>query len=236
MKKAIIAALIMMLVCSASVFAIYSNSSVKDYTGLAIGGSYVKEKYDVQLFGGTVPEVDKAAQLNIAVSDFIFWGESNIGFYFDFGAMINLKTSYVRNGQKVPEDQSKSPLYGDLTMGICYKNEIGSKVTIIGAFGPQFTYFSRENRYFDDYDHNWHDVERTYMTMGVSADLEVLYKLARDVYMSVGGKGSVYFAKWMTSEDTSWNYWQEHHSSSSTDSANYFGYRLTPKISFYYVF
>ena len=81
----------------------------------------------------------------------LFWGQSNIGFYFDFGALINLKTSYYRNGQKVPEDQSKSPLYGDLTMGICYKNEIGSKVTIIGAFGPQFTYFSRENRYYYEY-------------------------------------------------------------------------------------
>ncbi|MBO4278634.1 MAG: hypothetical protein LIR25_00040 [bacterium] len=236
MKKIVIAALVMMLVCSASVFAIYSNSSIKDYTGLAVGGSYVKEKYDVQLFGGKVTEVDKAAQLNIAVSDFIFMGESNIGFYFDFGTLINLKTSYVRDGKKLSDDESKSPLYGDLTMGIVYKNELGSKITIFGAIGPQFTYFSRQNKYWAESDHEWHLVERTYMTMGIGANLEVMYKVARDVYISVGGKASVYFLKWMTKEDTSWNYWHEHHSTESTDSDNYFGYRLTPKIAVYYVF
>ena len=234
MKKIVIAALVMMLVCSASVFAIYSNSNIKDYTGLSIGGSYVKEKYDFQLFGGTVPEVDKAAQLNIAIPDFIFMGESNVGFYFDLGLLINLKTSYVRGGKSVPEDDAKSPLYADLTLGVAYKNDLGSKVSIFGALGPQFTYFSRVNKYY--YDSQYHQVETTYMTFGVGADLEVMYKLGRDVYMSLGGKASVYFLKWMTSADTEWSYWHEHTSTQSYETNNYFGYRLTPRLTFYYVF
>ena len=223
MKKIIIAALVMMLVCSASVFAIYSNSNIKDYGGLNVGVSYVYDKYKV---GDSSEVEDQAGQLGIGLTDFTFFGESNLGVYFDANVLFTLKDNNAYN------DDFKSPVYANLALGLAFKSNMGSSMMLLGGAGVDFMYFSRQNKYYVM--HNFYVVERTYVTLGVFADLEIAYKVARDIYVSLGAKGNLNFAKWVTTDAT--DYWGEHTSTETKDTDGYFGYRVTPKVSVLFVF
>ena len=59
MKKIIIAAAVLLLVC-ASAFAVYEQQRVVDYGGINVGVSYV---YDTYKFGEDTTIVDKAGQI-----------------------------------------------------------------------------------------------------------------------------------------------------------------------------
>ena len=223
MKKIIIAALVMMLVCSASVFAVYNNSNIKDYAGLNVSFSYVYDTYKV---GESSEIVDKAGQLGIGFSDFTFFGDVSLGLYADGNAIFTIKDNDDNN------DDSKSPLYLNFAVGLGFKRDLNSKMMLLGAAGLDFIFFTRQSTYYVVFDH--YTVDRTYVTMGVFADVEVAYKLARDVYFTLGAKGNLNFLKWVTIDST--NYSGSHTSTTTKDTEGYFGYRITPKVGVYIVF
>ena len=231
MKKYIIAALVMLLVCTTGAFAIYDASQVTDYAGFSVGASYVNEAYDIQLLGGNDGrEKDKALQLNLTLTDYVFVADAPVGIYMDMGALINLKSEYTFEGGDPAGDADKSPLYADVTIGAAFKTSVGSSLNLFAAVGPEFTYFTREYDYYYQYEH--HKVEKTFMTLGVAANAELMLDLGGGFYLSAGARASIYFLKWMTNEDSSW--WQ--HQSYSKDTENYFGWRGTAKAGVYYAF
>ena len=219
MKKFIIAALVLLLACSSAVFARYGegpDGDVEDFTGFAMGGSLVQETYETD----TGKFVDKAGQLYFGFSDYAFFNKAALGIYLDVGLLVNIKDSEN-------EYVEKSPIYVDLTLGLGGRFELNKSTTFLFGVGPEFTYFTNEYTYWG------YKIEKTYMSMGLSVDAELMYKLGRDFYVSVGGKGAVLFLKWMTREVTSGSGYE---GSSSTDTEGYFGYRVTPKLTFYYMF
>ncbi|MBR5098802.1 MAG: hypothetical protein IK091_06250 [Spirochaetales bacterium] len=225
MKKLIIAAAVLLLVC-ASAFAVYQEQRIVDYGGLNIGVSYVYDTYEQ----GDKQVVDKAGQLGIGFSDFTFFGDTNLGIYLEAGIIFTLKDSTSSDIQ----EETKSPLYANVALGLGFKRDINKSTFILGAVGLDFIYFTRENTYYVWGGH--YVVDRTYITMGAFADLEIAYKLGRDVYFSLGAKGSANFAKWMTLEESAYVGWHEEHSSETQDTEGYFGYRITPRVSVYMVF
>ncbi|MBQ7730141.1 MAG: hypothetical protein IJT86_07260, partial [Spirochaetales bacterium] len=86
MKKIIIAAAVLLLVC-ASAFAVYEQQRVVDYAGINVGMSYVYDTYKVN----ESEVVDKAGQLGIGVTDFTFFGDTNLGLYVEADILITLK-------------------------------------------------------------------------------------------------------------------------------------------------
>jgi len=230
MKKMIIAALVMLLVGTTAAFALYDGSQVVDYAGISVGASYVNESYDVVLMGGGGREKDTALQLDITLTDYVFVGSAPVGLYMDMGALINLKSKYELNGERAGE-AGKSPLYADVTIGPAFKVSLGSRLNLFAAVGPEFTYFSRVYDYYDSM-YYLHKVEKTFMTLGLAANGEVLFDLGGGFYLSAGARASVYFLKWMTNEDHSW--WD--YESYSKDTENYFGFRGTAKVGVYYAF
>ena len=72
------------------------------------------------------------------------------------------------------------------------------------------------------------------MTMGMTLDAELFYRLGSDFYFSIGGKASVLFLKWMTKEETTWN--NRTTDSYINDTDGYFGYRVVPKAGIYIKF
>ena len=223
MKKIIIAAAVLLLVC-ASAFAVYEQQRVVDYAGINVGMSYVYDTYKVN----ESEVVDKAGQLGIGVTDFTFFGDTNLGLYVEADILITLKDNNENN------NEDKSPIYADLGLGLAFKRDFTKNTLLLGGVGLDFVYFSRQNTYY--YWGGHYKVERTYVTLGVAADLEIAYKLGRDVYFSLGAKGNINFAKWMTTDSTDYSAWGEHSSSQITDTEGYFGYKITPKVSFYLVF
>ena len=229
MKKTFIAILLMLLFCSFAVFAAtyddrysYTESGLDDFLGFNIGSSLVHETYE----GASGKVVDRALQFYCGVSDFTFFGDSSVGMYLDAGIMINIKDSYD------PDAVTKSPAYADVTLGLAYKARMDGHTTFLLAAGPEFTYFTDEYTYIDGY--NKVNVEKTYMTMGLTLDGEILYRLGSDFYFSLGGKASVLFLKWMTKEETTWN--NRTTDSYINDTDGYFGYRVVPKAGIYIKF
>lgn len=229
MKKTIIAALVMLLVGTTAAFALYDGSQVVDYAGISVGASYVNESYDVVLMGGGGREKDTALQLDITLTDYVFVGSAPVGLYMDMGALINLNSKYELNGERAGE-AGKSPVYADVTLGAAFKTSLGSKLNLFVGAGPEFTYFTRTYDYWDGHDH--HYVEKTFMTLGLAANGEVLFDLGGGFYLSAGARASVYFLKWMTNEDHSWRDYEYY----SKDTENYFGYRGTAKVGVYFTF
>ena len=225
MKKVFIAAAVLLLVC-ASAFAVYQEQRIVDYGGLNVGVSYVYDTYEQ----GDQKVVDKAGQLGIGVTDFTFFGDTNLGLYIEAGIIFTLKDETSSTIQ----EETKSPIYANVGLGLAFKRDINKNTLILGGVGLDFIYFTRQNTYYVMGAH--YDVERTYVTMGVVADLEIAYKLGRDVYFTLGAKGSVNFAKWMTVESSSYSHWHEEHSSQTMDTEGYFGYRVTPRVAVYLVF
>ena len=224
MKKLIIAAAVLLFVC-ASAFAIYQEKQVVDYGGLNVGVSYV---YDTYKFGEDTTIVDKAGQLGIGFTDFSFFGDTNLGLYVEADILFTVKDNNDDN------DENKSPLYAELGLGLAFKRDINKNTLVLGGVGLDFMYFSRQNTYY--YMGGHFVVDRTYITMGVTADLEIAYKLGRDVYFSLGAKGNINFAKWMTVDSTDYSYWGSHTSSETKDTEGYFGYKVTPRVAVYMVF
>lgn len=233
MKKFIIAAMVLLLVCSTAVFARYGQESepeIEDYTGLTVGGSYVYETYKV----ATGTEIDKEAQLLLGLSDYLFASPSPFGLYVDVGLLINLKESYRINGVSIEENATKAPVYATMMVGLGYRANLARNLDLLLGVGPEFTYFSTEYSYYDTHDER-HTVTKDYISLGLGLDAEIMYKLGGDFYFSVGGKASLLFLKWMTKEDHyAWDGYQESYSSADTE--DYFGYRFTPKLTFYYLF
>ena len=224
MKKLIIAAAVLLLVC-ASAFAVYQEQRIVDYGGLNIGVSYV---YDTYKFGEDTTIVDKAGQLGIGFSDFTFFGDTNLGIYLEADILFTVKDNNDDN------DENKSPLYAELGLGLAFKRDINKNTLVLGGVGLDFMYFSRQNTYY--YMGGHFEVERTYITMGVTADLEIAYKLGRDVYFSLGAKGNINFVKRMVVDSTDYSYWGSHTSSETKDTEGYFGYKVTPRVAVYMVF
>lgn len=225
MKKIIIAAAVLLLVC-ASAFAVYEQQRIVDYGGINVGVSYVYDTY--KLGDQTEKIVDKAGQLGIGFSDFTFFGDTNLGLYIEADILFTIKDNNDR------DDPDKSPVYADVGFGMAFKRDITKNSLLLGGVGLDFMYFSRKSDYH--YIGGHAVVERTYMTMGVCADLEIAYKLGRDVYFSLGAKGNINFAKWVTVDATDYSYWGQHTSTETQDTEGYFGYKITPKVSFYLVF
>jgi len=230
MKKIIIAALVMLLVGTTAVFAIYDASEVIDYAGFSVGASYVNEKYDVTLLGGGKRETDTALQLDVTLTDYVFVGTAPVGLYMDLGVLINLKSNYTVDGQPAGE-AGKSPVYADVTIGAAFQTPFGSKLSLLTSVGPEFTYFTRTYDYYDSMDY-LHKVEKTFMTFGVAANADLMLELGGGFYISAGARASAYFLKWVTNEDRSW--WD--YESYSKDTENYFGWRGSAKFGVYYAF
>ena len=229
MKKPLIAILILLLVCSSAIFAAtyddrynYTGSKSDDFIGFNIGSSFVYETYE----GASDKVVDKALQFYCGVSDFTFFGDFSVGMYLDAGVMVNVKDSYD------PDAVTKSPAYADVTLGLAYKTKMDGHSNFLLAVGPEFTYFTDKYTYIDNFKEVY--VEKTYMTMGLTADAELIYRLGSDFYFSIGGKASVLFLKWMTKEETAWHGRTDE--SYINDTEGYFGYRVVPKAGLYFKF
>ena len=138
MKKLIIAAAVLLLVC-ASAFAVYQEQRIVDYGGLNIGVSYV---YDTYKFGEDTTIVDKAGQLGIGFSDFTFFGDTNLGIYLEADILFTVKDNNDDN------DENKSPLYAELGLGLAFKRDINKNTLVLGGVGLDFMYFSRQNTYY----------------------------------------------------------------------------------------
>ena len=230
MKKVLITVLVMLLVCSASVFAAtidsgsyyYDEPKLDDFFGFNVGASFLYETYESA--SGTI--VDKALQVYGGFSEFAFFGDAAFGVYVDAGILLNVQDSYN------PDAVKKSPAYADVTLGLAYRMKTDSRTSLLLSFGPEFTYFTDEFTYIDSYEKVY--VEKTYMTMGLTLGAEATYRLGGDWYLSVGGKASVLFLKWMTKEETTWHGRTEE--SYVDDTEGYFGYRIVPKVALYYKF
>lgn len=230
MKKVLITVLAMLLACSA-VFAAtidsgnyyyYDEPRLDDFFGLNIGASFLYETYESA--SGKV--VDKALQFYTGFSEFAFFGDAPLGMYVDAGILINVQDSYDEDLVK------KSPVYADVSLGLAYRLKTDSRTSLLLSFAPEFTYFTDEFTYIDSYEKVY--VEKTYMTMGLTLGAEATYRLGGDWYVSVGGKASILFLKWMTKEETTWHGRSEE--SYIDDTEDYFGYRIIPKVALYYKF
>ena len=229
MKKTMIAVLVVLLLCTSAVFAAtyddgyyYGEPKLDDFFGINVGTSFVYETY--QSASGEV--VDKALQFYTGLSEFAFFGDAALGVYLDAGVLFNIKDSYN------PDDVTKSPAYADVTLGLAYRTKTDARTSFLLAAGPEFTYFTNEYTYIDGTEKVY--VDKTYMTMGMTADAELIYRLGSDFYFSIGGKASVLFLKWMTREESTW-----HGSTSDSeidDTEGYFGYRIVPKAAIYFKF
>ena len=229
MKKTLIAVLVVLLLCTSAVFAAtyddgyyYGEPKLDDFFGLSVGSSFVYETYES--VSGKV--VDKAMQFYAGLSEFAFFGDNSLGVYVDAGVLFNIKDSYN------PNDVTKSPAYADVTLGLAYRTKMDGRTSFLLAAGPEFTYFTNQYTYIDSYEKVY--VDKTYMTMGATLDVELIYRLGADFYFSIGGKGSVLFLKWMTKEETTW-----HGSTAESeidDTEGYFGYRVVPKAAIYFKF
>ena len=229
MKKVIITVLAMLLACSA-VFAAtidsgnyyYDEPKLDDYVGLNVGTSFVYETYETN----DSMLVDKALQFYTGFSEFAFFDDAPFGIYLDAGVLFNIKDNYD------PEAVSKSPAYADVMLGLAYRMKTDSRTSFLLSFGPEFTYFTNEYKYINGTD--LVHVEKTYMTMGLTLGAEATYRLGGDWYISLGGKGSIMFLKWMTKEEITRHGSSEHTYDDGTE--GYFGYRIVPKVALYYKF
>lgn len=230
MKKVLITVLVMLLACSAALFAAtidsgsyyYGEPQFDDFFGFNVGASFLYETYE----SASGKTVDKALQFYTGFSEFAFFGDATLGVYVDAGILINVQDSYN------PDVVTKSPAYADVTLGLAYRLKNDSRTSLLMSFGPEFTYFTNEFTYIDSYEKVY--VEKTYMTMGLTLGAEATYRLGGDWYVSVGGKASVLFLKWMTKEETTWHGRSEE--SYIDDTEGYFGYRIVPKVAIYYKF
>ena len=231
MKKSFFAVLVLLLVCSSAVFAAtyddgsynyYDDSRLEDFLGMSIGSSFVYETYET----ASGKTVDKALQFYGGFSEFAFFNDAPLGIYLDAGVLVNVKDEYN------PDVVTKSPAYADVMLGLAYRTKMDGRTSFLLAAGPEFTYFTDKYTYINGWDRVY--VEKTYMTMGLTLDAELVYKLGGDFYISVGGKGSVMFLKWMTKEETTW--YDRTEESYIDDTDGYFGYRIVPKVSVYFKF
>ena len=229
MKKAIITVLAMLFACSI-VFAAtidsgsyyYNEPQFDDFLGFNVGASFVYETYETE----DEMLVDKALQFYTGFSEFAFFNDAAFGVYIDAGILLNINDNYN------PEKVNKSPAYADVTLGLAYRMKTDSRTSFLLSFGPEFTYFTDEFKYLTS--EGVVQVEKTYMTMGLTLGAEATYRLGGDWYVSLGGKGSVMFLKWMTKEEISSHGSSEHTYDDGTD--GYFGYRIVPKVALYYKF
>ena len=230
MKKTIITVLALLLACSI-VFAAtidsgsyynYNEPKFDDFLGFSVGTSFVYETYETE----DEMLVDKALPFYAGFTEYGFFDDASLGIYLDAGILINVKDDYN------PDKVSKSEGYADVTLGLAYRMKTDSRTSFLMSFGPEFTYFTDEFKYLTT--EGVVQVEKTYITMGLTLGAEATYRLGGDWYISLGGKGSVMFLKWMTKEEISSHGSSEHTYDDGTE--GYFGYRIVPKVSLYYKF
>ena len=193
-----------------------SSSDMRDYIGLNIGYGVTREKYDLS---SGLERVDKGYQLGLSMNDFMFFSrDANIGFYMEMGISFNLKTEWTE-GDSPAKDDKISPFFSDLVLGFAFKADIDNRTSVLIGVGPEMMIYSKEYRGFP------HDYKREILVLGAGLDLEGAYKVATDVYIGIGFRGSIMFYGTMIDEG--------YYTDKYTEYKNYFGYRVLPRFSVY---
>ena len=223
MKKVTIAILMLLVFGATSLFAVQivnsssSSSDMYDYLGLNIGYGFTREKYD--LVTG-VERVDKGYQLGLSMNDFMFFSRDvNVGFYMEMGISFNLKTEWSEGGEPAHKDDKISPFFSDLVIGFAFKADVDKRTSVLVGVGPEMMIYSKEYKGFPS------NYERDFLVLGAGLDLEGTYKVANDVYIGIGFRGSVMFYGTMIDR----GYYTEKY----TEYKNYLGYRVLPRFSVY---
>ena len=222
MKKVTIAVLMLLVLGATSLFAVQivnsssSSSDMYDYLGLNIGYGVTNEKYNPF---ADVERVDKGYQLGLSLNDFMFFSRDvNVGFYMEMGMSFNVKTECTEGGVPTGDDKI-SPFFSDLVLGFAFKADVDKRTSVLVGVGPELMIYSKEYKGFPS------NYERDFLVLGAGLDLEGTYKVANDVYIGIGFRGSIMFYGTMIDRG---RYGEKY-----TKYDNYFGYRVLPRFSVY---
>ncbi|MBO6001663.1 MAG: hypothetical protein J6P81_07765, partial [Spirochaetales bacterium] len=152
-----------------------------------------------------------------SLNDFMFFSRDvNVGFYMEMGMSFNVKTECTEGGVPTGDDKI-SPFFSDLVIGFAFKADVDKRTSVLVGVGPEMMIYSKEYKYY-----NW---EKDFLVLGAGLDLEGTYKVANDVYIGIGFRGSIMFYGTMIDRDRYGEVYTEY--------KNYFGYRLLPRFSVY---
>ena len=222
MKKVTIAILMLLVLGATSLFAVQivsasnSSSDMYDYIGFNLGYGVTNEKYEPE---PGLERIDKGYQLGLSLNDFMFFSrDANIGMYMEMGISFNLKTEWSEGGAPAKDDKI-SPFFSDMVVGFAFKADVDKRTSVLLGVGPEIMIYSKEYKGFPS------NYERDFLVLGAGLDLEGTYRVATDVYIGIGFRGSILF--YGTMIDSS------RHGEKYTEYKNYFGYRVLPRFSVY---
>ena len=183
MKKAIIAILVLFIVCSASAFA---DSGVDNYSGIGVGFGFTRGKIeDLINF--------KENQVVISFTDFGFIDKSPVGLFIDGALAIDSKYVEFTDHSEYVYPTDKLPLGMTVAIGPAFKLDLGKKLDLLLGVGFQMWY----NREYYDYGSKDPYEAAVYWDeyyYGVGAVVEAAYEISKDFAVTVGASGSYFFA------------------------------------------
>ncbi len=226
MRKALTTIALVLLACTASLSAYTYTGNDEDLIGGGVGLAYSRETYD----NGSKTQLDKSAMLTFSVNDFIFMSASgNAGMYVEVGALFDVKSvSYLDD---VRQSMSSAPdLLVDTVIGFGARMRMGDGITLLLGVGPELFYNSREYKGYNSTLSEYYKYTVDYMTLGAAATLEYMMRLDYDFYITAGVKLSGMFLSVIVEEYSSY----ANHEDERTYLEGYRGFRVNPRISFFF--
>ena len=234
MKKGIVMILVL-VVASAFAFASAEPAAqtvpTEDYLGISVGYGYAGEESKTD---GGATRNDEISQLAITISDYTFLDDgSAVGLYLEAGILIRLNFDTKINGIVV--DYIEPPIIlADVAVGPGFRFDLTRDTDILLSAGVDLSYIDETTKYQEG--PVFYEVTRSLMTLGLYAHADVKYNFTRKFFMTIGFKGTFNFLSWMLKESSAYAGWNESHTSETKGVEDFIGYRVQPRIGFFYTY
>ena len=209
MKKALIAILLILTVCTAAVFA----KGYENYSGIGAGFGFSWSKVNGGDDGG---RFWRAGELAISVTDYFYFEKSPVGLYVDASfVVIPHRLAY---GGGLPEIKMDTIVGFAAMIGPAFKFDLNKKLDLLLGVGFQAL--------GEDTKLNTEKIRSTYYGMGFNA--EAAYKLSDNLSLTGGVTGSMFFGGKQRYISKAGTY--------DISFDQYFEVRVIPKVSLYFVY
>ena len=209
MRKALVAILLILTVCTAAVFA----KSYENYSGIGAGFGFSWAKVNGGDDGG---RFWRAGEIAITVTDYGFFDKSPVGLYVD--ASLVVVPHRLTYGGGFPDVKMDTLTGFTALIGPAFKFDLSKKLDLLLGVGFQ--------AYSENYKAETFRTRSTYYGLGLNA--EAAYDIGENVALTAGITGSLYFGGT-----------ERYFSSIKTFDVSYdsfFEVRVIPKVSIYFVY
>ena len=209
MKKALIAILLILAVCTAAVFA----KGYENYSGIGVGFGFSWAKVNGGDDGG---RFWRAGEAVFSATDYGFFEKSPVGLFVD--ASFVIVPNRLTYGGGLPDVELDTRLGFSAMIGPAFKFDLNKKLDLLLGVGFQAA--------FESYKIGPEEGRNTFY--GVGFNTEVVYGINDDFAVTGGITGSMFFAGvnkfYLSGESHSFSY------------DSFFEIRVIPKIALYFVY